>query len=428
MTAQLPERLRDLADSAPGPLSATGLWQEGRRRHRRRLVTGLAVVAAVVALTAVAGYGDWSSRRPEPSAPPATPNGPMTIPDHLFNPSPWLPTTRVPGRLVAVMSSTRDRFPFGSDRNAIVGVAAGTQTYRFLELLGQAPEPDVALSPDGRHLAYWVTRDPGDASVVANAVVGIAVLDLTTGSVERHVVPTRYGLAPDTLSWVDSETVAMATDRFTSSEVTSLAGPTRVHLVTVGSPVASELPHSNVGPVPTAAGGGYAAEAGPRAWRTWYATGRVRSDIRTSVPLHSVAYDVSSGRLAGTRARSSTSGPLEVGHVVGHHVRLRVVPGHHVYSEALVWVDPAHVATVRQTRDGLVYDVVDVRTGARRELTSKPWYAFQVARDALHHATTVPAIAPPSPWNPRWVTLAGLLLVAALGGVALVARRPRARS
>jgi hypothetical protein len=39
MTTQPSERLRKLADRAPGPLSPAGLWQEGRRGHRSRVVT-----------------------------------------------------------------------------------------------------------------------------------------------------------------------------------------------------------------------------------------------------------------------------------------------------------------------------------------------------------------------------------------------------
>src|SRR5690242_19712863 len=150
MTTQLPERLRDLAEEAPDALTAGDLWRSGRRRHRRRLVTAGAVVGAVVALTVGAGYGDWHSTRPEPTAPPATRSGPMQIPDRLFNPSPWTPATRTPGRLVALLGATRDHFPFGSDRNALVGVAAGSQTYRFLDHPGRSPDAtDAYLSPDG---------------------------------------------------------------------------------------------------------------------------------------------------------------------------------------------------------------------------------------------------------------------------------------
>ncbi|HEX3931538.1 MAG TPA: sigma factor-like helix-turn-helix DNA-binding protein [Nocardioides sp.] len=39
MTRQLAERLRELAEDAPGTISSDGPWREGRRRQRRRLAT-----------------------------------------------------------------------------------------------------------------------------------------------------------------------------------------------------------------------------------------------------------------------------------------------------------------------------------------------------------------------------------------------------
>jgi hypothetical protein len=432
MTTQLPERLRDLADGAPGSLSPTGLWREGRRRHRRNLVTASAIAACLVVGGAVTGIGSWRSTQPGPSAPPAT--GPMTIPDRLFNPSPWLPTTRAPGRLVAVLSSTRDHFPFGSDRNALAGVAAGSQTYRFLELPGQSPDAsDVYLSPDGRHLAYWVNGSPtGSANLGGRSLTGFAVVDLTNGVVERHVVPSVHGLAPTGLSWVDPDRVVLATDHFTSSEPTSYAGRTKAYLFTVGDDVATVLRHGSALDIPVTSTGGYAAMVGNRRLRSYDAhTDVPRPDITLSAPVRSVGYDARLGLVAGTRgyidASGRVSGRLVVGHVTNGRVRLHTVPGGLRYDRALTWVDRSHVATLRQTRNGLVYDVVDVRTGSRRQLTSKPWYGFQVARDALRGATTVPGIAPPRPWNPRWIALGGLLTIACLGVAAALARRRRGR-
>ncbi|MBO0846283.1 MAG: hypothetical protein J2P22_12800 [Nocardioides sp.] len=109
-------------------------------------------------------------------------------------------------------------------------------------------------------------------------------------------------------------------------------------------------------------------------------------------------------------------------------MHLTSVPGGRAYDEALAWVDRTHVATMRQSRTGLVYDVVDVRTGVRRQLTSKPCCSFTLAADALRTARTVPGIAPPSPWNPRWVSLVVLIAVAGIAGAVLVARRLRGRA
>jgi hypothetical protein len=432
VTTHLPERLRELADDAPATLPATGLWQSGRRRHRRRVVVGVALVGAVVSLAAGLGYGDWRSRQPEPVSPPVGSSGSMAVPDRLFNPSPWLPTTRAPGRLVAVMSATRDHFPFGSDRNALAGVVAGSQTYRFLDLPGQAPEnTDVALSPDGRSLAYWVTQAEGEP---VGAVVGVAVLDLTTGTVERHLVPTRHGLAPMSLSWPDSRTVAMVSDHFTSPDPTSYAGRTDTYLFRLGDGTAyTRLVRSNVDDVPvTSTRGEFTGVVDHQVLRSYAPrTDELRPDVALSSSVKSVAYDVRRRLVAATAgnvdASGPTSGPLVVGHVRKGAVELRPVRGGRRYDRVLTWVDGTHVAAVRQTRAGLVYDVVDVRTGQRRELTSKPWYAFEIALDALQQARTVPGIPPPHPWNPRWIALGGLLVLLCTGGGALVLRRSRAR-
>ena len=434
MTTQLPERLRDLAEEAPDALTAGDLWRSGRRRHRRRLVTAGAVVGAVVALTVGAGYGDWHSTRPEPTAPPATRSGPMQIPDRLFNPSPWTPATRTPGRLVALLGATRDHFPFGSDRNALVGVAAGSQTYRFLDLPGRSPDvTDAYLSPDGRHVAYWLARRPSDPASAANGLPGLAVLDLLTGRVERHLVFTRFGLAPVSLTWADSSTLVLAADHFASTEPTSYAGRTRTYVFTLGQTSGySSPPPSRVLDVPVDTTIGYAQMVGHRRMRFEDPrTDLTPPDITLSAPVRSAAFDVRRHLMAVTEgnvdASGSTSGTLMVGRLAHRHVVLSPVPGGRRYQQVMTWVDPSHVATERQTRQGIVYDVVDVRTGERRELTSKPWYAFTVAVDALQHAATVSGIEPPSPWNPRWVALGGLGALVLAGGALVVVRRSHVR-
>src|SRR6478735_1795048 len=196
MTTQLPERLHALADDAPTALSAGDLWRVGTRRHRRRVVTSLTLAGCLVVAAALLGIGDWQSRRPEPAGPP--PNvGPMAIPQRFFYPSPWLPSTSSPGRLIALFGATRDYFPFGSDLDARGGVSAGSQTYSFLDLPGMAPDYDVELSPDGLHVAYFVDGQPrGDARLGDRSIVGVAILDVTTGEVKRHVVATEHGLFP----------------------------------------------------------------------------------------------------------------------------------------------------------------------------------------------------------------------------------------
>jgi hypothetical protein len=447
VTTQLTDRLRDLADEAPAPLAVAGMWQEGRRRHRRSVARAVAVVGCLVASTAAVGIGGWRSTQPDPSAPPATRSGPMQIPDELFNPSPWTPSTRTPGRLVAVFGATRDHFPFGSDRTAVVGVAAGSQTYRFLDLPGQDPDAtDVQLSPDGRHLAYWVPRRSGEQGRSA-----FAVLDLVTGTVERHVIVpnhAQYGLDVQSFTWTDSDSLALVGQRFSSRGPNSESGRSRTYLFALGDPSgyvvlggrAEGLPRADVVNIPVTTQpqqvcaptcpGLYAEMVGNRRLRVFTPSeNSSASDVRLSAPVKSLVYDARRHLVAATEGNIDTdppaAGPLMVGRVHDGRVRFTSVPGGRSYYQVVAWVDSSHVATYRLTRDGIVYDVVDVRTGERRQLTSKPWYSYTVARDALQHATTVPGIAPPRPWNPRWMAGGALALVVAGGLVVLLWKRRR---
>lgn len=455
MTTQLPERLRALAEDAPDALSGPDLWRAGRRRHRVRVATALTAAACLVLVTALLGDGVWRSRQLAPAAPPATNSGPMAVPDRFFHPSPWLPSTRSPGRLVAVLGTERGRFPFGQDLTAYVGVTAGSQAYHFLDLPGQAADTDVALSPDGRHLAYWIGR-AGEPALNNQGLAGVAVLDLLTGTSERHEVRTRFGLAPQSLTWVDPDTLAMVSDTFASLQANAYAGRTHTYLLTLGSPSGyARLATADVLEIPVttspdrgcapACRGLYAQMVDRRVLRVADATQTLAQDIQLSGPLASVAYDAGSGRVAGVRGNpfgsGSTSGPLVVGGVEQRQsgnafAQLSEVPGGHRYLDVLGWADGRHVATEQLTRTGEVFWVVDVRTGARTRLTStgyqatgSRWFGVVLAGDALRHPTTTAAIAPPRPWNPRWVAggALGAVVLAGVFGLVLVLRRRRVR-
>lgn len=86
------------------------------------------------------------------------------------------------------------------------------QTYRWLDLPGMSGEypADVALSPDGRRLAYFLAGEP-ESAFRQSDVVGYAVYDTVTGEVARHQVPTEHGLV-----------LAQALARLTSKQRTVL--------------------------------------------------------------------------------------------------------------------------------------------------------------------------------------------------------------
>ena len=119
MTTQLPERLRALADEAPAALSAGRPVAVGTR-HGIGVACSPRVALAACLVVAVALLG---ARGPAESACRNRRHHPRRAgadgdPERFFHPSPWLPGTSSPGRLVAMLGTTRDHFPFGSDLGA----------------------------------------------------------------------------------------------------------------------------------------------------------------------------------------------------------------------------------------------------------------------------------------------------------------------
>jgi hypothetical protein len=454
VTTQLPERLLSLAGDAPEALPAGDLWQAGRRRHRVRVAAALATVSCLVLATVLLGNGVWRSRQPSPAAPPATSPGQMAVPDRFFHPSPWLPSTRAPGRLVALLGSERGHFPVGEDLTAYVGVSAGSQAYHFLDLPGQAADTDVALSPDGRHLAYWISGGSSAPAVNSQRLAGVAVLDLLTGTSERHDVRTRFGLAPQSLTWVGSGTLAMVSDTFSSLRPNAYAGRTHTYLFTLGSTSGyARLAKADVLDIPVTAWPGhgcapscaglFAQMVDRRVLRVQDATQTLIQTIQLSAPLASVAYVAGPNRVAGVRGNpyggGATSGPLVIGGVDQRqsgiaYAQLAEVPGGHAYLSVLGWADGSHVVTEQLTPTGELFWVVDVHTGARTSLTTtgyqttgSRWFSVVLAENALRHPTSAAAIAPPRPWDPRWVAGGALAAVVLAGAVGLGAVRRRRR-
>lgn len=277
------------------------------------------------------------------------------------------------------------------------------------------------------------------------ALAGFAVLDLVTGHVERYEVQTRFGLAVQSLTWLDADTLALVAGHFESVRAMDFSGLDRTYFFALGDPAAyvawgpadvRDIPVTTLpaqGCAPTCPwtyaqmrGGGHLmhVESSDR--------DPSRHDIRLSDPVLSAAYDTRRNLVAGTRGREDGDGPLPAplvyGRVVNDRVHFHEVPGARRYEQVFTWVDATHLTASRLTPDGVVYDVVDVRTGQRQQLSRKPWYAYSIARDALLDPRTVPGVPPERPWNPRLIALGGLLVVVCAGGVVLVARRSVVRT
>lgn len=426
MTTHLPERLRELADEAPGPLSPVGLWQEGRRRHRSRVVTVACAVAAVVALTGGAWYGDWHSGKPDPAAPPATHSGPMRIPDRFYQPSPWLPSTDKPGRLVAILPDIEQHHVFGGPTQGVVGVAAGSQRYSFLDLPDAAPEPAVALAPDGLHLAYSVTGPTSHTPELADPETGVAILDLVSGKVELHHVPSELGLNTVELAWAGRH-LLMYANRGLVTRDGSHHYPGTVVDFEVGRAAGATLGVRDIPDVgdTLAAPGVIASTSDTRRLRIWDPESGRHSVIRLSRDLGfggAMSRDLGSvAAIVGHRS----PGPLAVGRVVHGRATLYRVPGGGSFHDPLAWSDSRHVIVYRASRseDDLVR--IDVDTGAVDRLAQTHVQA-ELAQDAAYAADVEHAVAPPQPWNRRKLAvLLPIVIILVAGGSWLVVRGRR---
>ena len=432
MTTQLPERLRALADEAPGALSGTELWRAGRRRHRTRVATSLALVGAFALAAVLVGLGDWQSRRPDPAAPPATKSGPMSIPDRFFTPGPWLPSTRTPGRLVAVILGAGQRHVVGGPTTGVVGVAAGSQHYSFLDL----PDHDTggvsppSLAPDGRHLAYVYDGGVPSTPLKESDARGLAVLDLMSGQLSLHAIPSPYGLNNVALRWASkSILVVNATARY--DDPSGHVGGIYRGVTSVCDERASCRPGPNnlssQENDAVAGGSGYAyLDTEHRVAVVDPSTGLRQASVKVRQALEYGG--ALTARRSGLTAQTGSNSPSPLGTGLVRHgrVALHHVPGTRSYFAVLGMPDSRHVLAVAALRNRDELRSIALVTGRTRVLsTLESQVSF--ASDALVDPQPVAAIEPPRPWNRR-AELIVLLGLVVLGGVALlVARLRRAR-
>jgi hypothetical protein len=172
----LHDRLVDLADDAPtGGAPAAELWARGRRGHRLRVVA-LAATALVVGVVG-AGIGvrlaDGGDDRSSPE-PAGTPGSPLPIEYPAEEDLPDL--GEAPGPLAAIWVT-----PGGGGPPEAVGLVAATWTFGTLPIdvsvdESDAPYAGVALSPDGRRIAY---QSPSGELLVRDLVSGQSSSPLT---------------------------------------------------------------------------------------------------------------------------------------------------------------------------------------------------------------------------------------------------------
>jgi hypothetical protein len=190
LSGALGELARDVATD--GPVDPASLWRRGRRRVRvRRALAGSAAV--VLALLAV-GLG---AAGPEPRliSPAGSPHAPG-IPDRVEDPPGWLPVGNV-GPLSVLGVGRRH------GQEQLFGIGADSGRYRYLDTGSRVPGTPVALSPNGRWVAYWA----GHGGVVTSLGV-LDTLHGTTSGLDGGS-STKQGLQPGPLVWLDDRTVLL---------------------------------------------------------------------------------------------------------------------------------------------------------------------------------------------------------------------------
>lgn len=186
----LHDRLAELADDAPtGGAPAVELWARGKRAHRLRA----AAVAATLLVVGTVGTGigvrlsDGDGKRfdPEPAAPvriqlPIEYPGGEKLPDLGVSPGP----------LAAIWVDDLE----GRGGSEVVGLVAETGTFGTLPVdvsvvAEDAFDTGVALSPDGRRIAY------------ASPAGELVVRDLVTGESDSPELETGFRTG---FTWVDA--------------------------------------------------------------------------------------------------------------------------------------------------------------------------------------------------------------------------------
>jgi hypothetical protein len=445
MSTDRHERLADLAGHTSPASPPLDLWVRGVRRRR---VVAAGRVAVAVVLAFLVGVGGWTWHQTRPIQPAET-HGAGRLPDRFFHDlSPW---TRAfsgpPGPLVTVFPNQRETLRHST--TGIIGITAGSSTYGFVGLPDDAvttlanSDVSLALSPDGRYLAFWVSgtpEGPPNTELEGVTVTGVATYDTVTGQVRESHFPTRHGVDPTTLLWVDDSTLVLSYYQVLGADGSANAGaahfgaaatwnvtddrPTPVTDQTFAAELDSGFTRATDGQV-------ILQVLHPRRWMTGDPgdAGSVTT-FRTDRTADLLVLSPDHRRAIGVLTGGSDHGPLAVTRVPrlsGGTSALRPLSFGDRWVRPLAWLDDEHVAVSRKVlvHDpvngdyvGSRVDSVDLATGSTHPLLSgvgfsgssesDPW----IATDFLG-APGVEAERPPSPLDLRAWTI-GLSLAAGL--------------
>jgi hypothetical protein len=440
---ELGTALRELASEveASPEVDGSDLWSRGRARVRRRRVVGAGVVSALVVVVTLAGL---LVPAPVVVMPAGAPHGPA-VPENVYVPSRWLAGTADEGPLgqLAVLGSAAR-----GDGAGVYGVSATTGEYRFLDLPGQVRGTDVAMSPDGRRIAYWITGPTSGTAypseLYEGVVGGLALYDTVDGSVRRAFLRTDHGLEPFAPIWLGAHTVAVEEWRRTSKTAARRAA-TYLWNVEDASPrldgdsgALSLLQPNRDGSFLRSRGNGLRFDTVTVAdARVSVVPGQTMVLPAQATPQTAIDETVytqvsRSGDLVAVvpNGTAAYSNPLMVGTVGadGQVAALAFVA--RVQSVQLLgWRDDHTVLVTGKPRGG-DYGMLsaDLRARTVQRVGSVEGALLSTATDLLS-APMVPGLRPPDPIDPRWRTAGIAAAFAALGGVALVlVRRRRLRA
>lgn len=264
-TQRLREELARIAETAPVADVPIDTWARAQRFRARQRALAVAVAAACVALLAAVVV--WL---PERLDPPVADTDGLGVPDRL-----WAVPDRMSARdggdtwsrdeVTSELAVGRGAAAWVTDQGLPVVVDAEDGTYHLLDLPGftgnssflaggAATATPVALSPDGRWLAYaWATIGPDAATQPIPS--GVRVLDLGSGDLREIPLPGEEGTLVTSIAWsADSRWLAWAGSRMGSWTAHSLGAQTTVAgRIPPGSTTSEAVTYRALDPAPVLA-------------------------------------------------------------------------------------------------------------------------------------------------------------------------------
>ncbi len=423
----LTDLLEELAREAPTGGAPPGqLWRRGRRMARTRRVGTVAIAAVACLLLIALGSVTWQQRAVE--LPPADDVETGTyLPDRFHPPSPRLPGTESVGpmgTLIATYVVPRKGW-FGST-DGLVGVSASTGSYAFLDLPHAAPTIllESALSPDGRHVAYWTTGSVPDPVRDADEepVNGYAVYDTVTGAVVAQRPRTERGLGYGDLIWFDATHLGVEfgqmQDCCSSDDSQSLVfdltsrRPTSIDVMLTSASTngVGSLVAGNDNSVVVEADGATTPAHIPQT------AGRINGS-------QFVALSPDAKRIAAIFG-NGLPGPVYVKDI-DTNVNGERIPG--TYVGVFCWLDETHLAALQRHGGGPRVDLVavDIEDGSTEMLSEYVDHA-DLALNLIGSPVKAQPV-PPRPGSPWKPTIGAAVTIAAAGcGIILWRRRAQA--